>query len=185
MAFVDFGLVLAALAAATFVAGRSSDETGGRLELLLSTPLTRQRWGAASGIGVWLAITVAIGLLAVSIGAGVALAGSDPVQPTIGTLDLAAYAVAMAGIGLAVGGLARSSLAAPAVVVVGIGTFLVDILAQGLRLPDWVHQLALSAHMGEPMVGTWDLAGLLACLTLAIGGLAVGAWGMRRRDIGA
>lgn len=185
MAFVDFGLVLAALAAATFVAGRSSDETAGRLELLLSTPLNRDRWAIASGIGVWLATASTIALLAVSIGIGVAIAGSDPAQPMVGTLALALYGTAMAGVGLAVGGLTRSSLAAPAVVVVGIGTFLVDILAQALRLPDWVRQLALSSHMGEPMVGTWDVAGVLACLALAIGGLALGAWGMRRRDIGS
>ena len=77
----------------------------------------------------------------------------------------------MAGIGLAVGGLTRSSFAGPAVVVVAIGTFLVDILGEALRLPDWFRQLALSSHMGEPMVGTWDAAGLLACLVLAVGGL--------------
>ena len=183
MAFVDFGLVLAALAAATFVAGRSSDETAGRLELLLSTPLTRARWAIASGIGIWLAVATTVVLLAASIGIGVAVAGSDPAQPIVGTLALALYGAAMVGVGLAVGGLTRSLLAGPAVVVVGIATFLVDILGQALRLPDWVQQLALSSHMGEPMVGRWDSAGVLACLILAIGGLALGAWGMRRRDV--
>ncbi len=183
MAFVDFGLVLAGLAAATFVAGRSSDETGGRLELLLATPLTRVRWAITSGIGVSLAVAVAVALLAASVGIGVGLSGSEAVQPMIGTIALALYGAAMAGIGLAVGGLTRSSLAAPAVVMVAIGTFLVDILAQALRLPDWVRQLALSSHMGEPMVGSWETAGILACLTLAIGGLLLGAWGMNRRDV--
>ncbi len=122
-------------------------------------------------------------LLAVSIGAGVAAAGSDPAQPVVGAAALALYGAAMAGVGLAVGGLTRSSLAAPAVVVVGIGTFLVDFLTEALRLPDWVQQFALSAHMGQPMIGTWDPAGVVACVVLSIGGLAVGAWGMRRRDV--
>lgn len=183
LAFVDFGLVLAAMAAATFVAGRASDESGGRLELLLSTPLTRARWSITSGIGVWLAVVVSIAVLAVSIGIGVVMAGNDPVQPVLGALALALYGIAMAGIGLAVGGLTRASFAAPTVVVVGIGTSLVDILADALRLPDWVRQLALSAHMGEPMVGRWDATGVVACLILAIGGLALGVWGMRRRDV--
>jgi ABC-2 type transport system permease protein len=183
LAFVDLGLILAALAAATFVAGRSSDETGGRLELLLSTPLTRDRWSIASGIGVWLAIATTIALLAVSIGIGVALAESDPWQPMVGAVALALYGAAMAGVGLAVGGLTRSSLAAPTVLVVGIGTFLVDFLAQALKLPDWVRQFALSSHMGEPMVGRWDEAGVVACLALAIGGLGLGVWGMRQRDV--
>jgi ABC-2 type transport system permease protein len=183
LAFVDLGLILAALAAATFVAGRSSDESGGRLELLLSTPLTRVRWSVATGIGVWLATATTIVMLATAIGVGVGLVGTDPVNPVTGTTVLALYGAAMAGVGLAVGGLTRPSWAAPAVVVVAIGTFLVDLLGQALRLPDWFQQLALSTHMGEPMVGTWDAAGIVACLTLAIGGLALGTWGVRRRDI--
>jgi ABC-2 type transport system permease protein len=184
LAFVDFGLVLAGLAAATFVAGRSSDETGGRLELLLATPLTRARWAIASGIAVASAIVIAIALLAASIGAGVGLSGSDPVQPMVGSIALALYGMAMAGIGLAAAGLTRSSAAGPVVVAVAVGTFLVDILAQALRLPDWVRSLALSSHIGQPLVGSWDLVGIVACLVLAVGGLVIGAWGMSRRDVG-
>jgi ABC-2 type transport system permease protein len=183
MAFIDFGLVLAGLAAATFLAGWSSDESTGRTELLLTTPLTRARWAIASGTAVWLTVALAIALLALSMAAGVALAGSDPVPAAVGSLALVLYGTAMAGIGLAVGGLTRSSLAAPVVVAVAIGTFLVDIFAQALRLPDWVRQLALSSHMGEPLVGTWDAVGIVACVMLAVGGLIVGAWGMRRRDV--
>lgn len=183
MAFVDLGLILAALAAATFVAGRSSDETSGRLELLVTTPLSRVRWAIASGLAVWVAIAVTVAILATSIGVGVAIAGSEPMQPLVGSLALATYGMAMSGIGLAVGGLTRSSYAGPAVLVVAIGTFLVDILAQALRLPDWIRQLALSSHMGQPMIGSWDGAGLLACLMLAVGGLLLGAWGLSRRDV--
>jgi putative exporter of polyketide antibiotics len=90
----------------------------------------------------------------------------------------------MAAYGLAVGGLFGASYAGPAVAVLAIGTFLVDILGPALRLPDWLQQLALSAHMGEPMVGMWDVAGVAACLILAVGGLIVGAWGLDRRDVG-
>jgi hypothetical protein len=35
-------------------------------------------------------------------------------------------------------------------------TYLVDLLAPPFKLPDWVHELALTAHMGQPMVGAWD-----------------------------
>jgi len=52
-----------------------------------------------------------------------------------------------------------------------------------LKAPDWIHQLALTAHMGQPMVGAWDPAGIVACLVLAVGGLLLGGVGMRRRDI--
>jgi putative exporter of polyketide antibiotics len=72
----------------------------------------------------------------------------------------------------------------PAVVAYSIGTFLLDLLAPALRLPDWIGQLALTTHLGEPMVGRWDLPGIVACVVLAAGGLAIGAWGMNRRDVG-
>jgi len=185
LAFADFGFVLIGLAAATFIAARSSDETSGRLELQLATPLTRARWAVTSGTAVWLAIALVIVLLAAAVALGVASVGQDPVTPALGTLVLALYGAALAGIGVAVAGLIRASVAAPAVLVIAIGTFLIDLLAPALRLPDWVQQLALTAHLGEPMVGAWDGAGIVVCLVLAIGGLAVGAWGMSRRDVGA
>jgi putative exporter of polyketide antibiotics len=66
-----------------------------------------------------------------------------------------------------------------------VATYLVDLLAPALKLPDWVHQLALTAHMGQPMVGSWDVGGVVACLALAACGVALGAWGMTRRDVNA
>src|SRR5262245_48410246 len=44
LVFLEFGLVLFGLAAATLVAGWASEETSGRLELILSNPLSRARW---------------------------------------------------------------------------------------------------------------------------------------------
>ena len=185
LAFADIGFVLIGLAAATFIAARSSDETSGRLELQLATPLTRVWWAAASTAGVWLAITLATVLLAFAVGFGVASVGQDPVTPALGTLVLALYGAALAGIGVAVAGISRASFAMPIVLAVTIGTFLIDLLVPVLRLPDWMGQLALTSHLGEPMVGAWGGAGMLACVILAISGLLVGAWGMGRRDVGA
>ena len=181
--FVDMGLLLVGLAAATFVAGWASDESRGRFELLLTTPLTRARWALASGVGVGLAILVSVAIVAIALAIGVGTTGDDPVRPAIGLVAVALYGGAMAGTGFAVGGLAHPSLAAPTVVAVTIGTFLIQVLAPALRLPDWVAQLALSGHMGHPLVGSFDPAGLGACLVLAVGGLLVGAWGLRRRDV--
>ncbi len=184
LAFADLGFVLIGLAAATFVAGRSSDESAGRLELQLATPLTRARWALASGAAVWLAVALVTVLLGAAIAAGVASLGQDPVTPAAGMLVLALYGAALAGIGVAVGGLFGPALAAPAVLVMAIGTFLLDLLAPALRLPEWVAQLALTTHLGEPVIGSWEPVGMLACLALALGGLAMGARGMSRRDVG-
>jgi ABC-2 type transport system permease protein len=184
LAFADIGFVLLGLAATTFIAGRSSEETAGRLELQLATPLTRARWAVASGVATWLAVAVVAVLLAGAIALGVASVGQDPVTPAVGTLVLALYGIALAGVGIGVGGWFGPAFAAPAVLVVAIGTFLLDLLGPALRLPDWVAQLALTTHLGEPMIGSWDVAGIVAYLVLAVGGLAIGALGMSRRDIG-
>lgn len=182
--FVDFGLIFAGLAAATLVSGWASDEGSGRLELLLATPLTRIRWAVSSGIGVWVGIVVLTAVAAGGIAIGAASVGGDVATPTLGTLVLGLYAAALAGIGFAVGGLFGTGYAGPTVAVVTILTWLVGFLAPDLNLPDVFHQIALSAHMGKPMVGVWDAGGIAACVLLAVGGLALGALGTRRRDIG-
>ena len=184
LAFADIGFLLIGLATATFIALRSSDETSGRLELQLATPLTRVRWAAASGLAVCLAILLVTGLLAAAVALGVASVGQDAATPAMGMLVLAAYGAALAGIGVAVAGVVRASLAAAVVLAVTVGTFLIDLLVPILRLPEWLGQLALTTHLGEPMVGAWDGAGMIACLTLALGGLLLGSWGMSRRDVG-
>ena len=183
LAFVGFGFIIAGFAAATLVGGWASDETSGRLETLLTTPLARSRWAIGGGLGVLAAVAVMTVVFAAGIGLGSAMTGGDVMTPVLGSVVLGLYAAALVGVGLAIGGF-RASIAGEGVAVVVIVTFLVDLLAPALRLPDWVHQLALSAHMGQPMVGVWDWAGIAACLVLAFGGIAVSGWAMGRRDVG-
>ena len=184
LAFIQLGFIVVGFAAATFVSAWGSDETSGRLEMLLATPLARGAWAIRSGIGVFLALILMTAVIAVLVGIGAATTASDALTPMIGTITLGLYAAALAGIGFAVGGLIRSSIAAEIVALVVTATFLIDLLAPALKLPDWVHQLALTAHMGRPMVGVWDAGGIVACLVIAIGGLLIGGWGVSRRDIG-
>jgi len=69
------------------------------------------------------------------------------------------------------------------VALVVVATYLIDLLSPALSLPNWFHQIALTSHLGQPMVGQWDPVGVVACIVLAVGGLAVGGWGLRSRDI--
>jgi ABC-2 type transport system permease protein len=183
IAVLQIGYIFAGFAAWNLVGGWASDESSRRLELVLTTPLARARWALTSGLGVFLAIAIMNLVLALAVGAGAALGGSDPRTPTLGTVVLGLYAAGLAGVGLAIGGLWRASIAAEAVVAIVIVTFLVDLLGPALQLPGWVAQLALTAHLGQPMVGSWDWAGMAVCVILAFGGLALSAWGINRRDI--
>jgi ABC-2 type transport system permease protein len=185
LVFVDFGLIVIGIAAATLVAGWASDESSGRLEVLLSTPLTRAKWVLHSGLGVFLAIAVIVTFVAAAAGLGAASVGNDPIQPFVGSYVIALYGLALAGVGIAMGGLVRPGLAAPVVLGLTVAMFLDTILALALRLPSWVADLALGTHYGKPIVGIWDPVGIVASLVLAIGGLGVGAWGLARRDVRA
>jgi ABC-2 type transport system permease protein len=181
--FIEFGLVLAGLAAATLVAGWASDETSGRLELLLASPLARARWVATGGLGTFAGIGVIVALAALGIAIGAATVGGDVATPAVGTLSLGLFALAMAGVGIAVGGLVGSRFAAPAVALLTVVTWFIDIVGPALHLPDPVHQLALTAHYGLPMVGRWDAVGIVASIVIALAGLALGTWGFARRDL--
>jgi ABC-2 type transport system permease protein len=179
---IQLEYIVVGFAAATLVSGWASDETSGRLEMLLSTPLARPRWAILSGLGVFATIVVMAAIMAVCVGIGAAAAGSDALTPMAGSIVLGLYAAALAGVGFAVGGW-RTSIAAEIVALLVVAMYLIDLIAPALQLPDWVHQLALTSHLGQPMVGRWDVVGVVACLAIAIFGLAAGGWGMRRRDI--
>ena len=183
LVFVEMGLIVVGFAAATFVSRWASDEESGRLETLLTTPLSRSRWVVAGGVAALLAVAITTALFALGIGLGAAFAGSDLLVPVTGTLPLGLDAAAMVGIGFAVGGLIGTAWAAEMVAAFVILTFLVGLLAPALKMPDWVAQLALSAHLGQPMIGVWDPVGMVVCAAIAAGGIALGAWGVQRRDV--
>lgn len=181
--FVQLFYIAAGFAAATFVAKWASDETDGRLEQILATPLTRARWVVAGAIGALIADAVMTLIFALAIAAGGASGDLAVGTAMLGSASLGLYAAAIIGVGVAVGGMWRASLAGEIAAVLVVATYLIDLLAPPLNLPDWVHQLALTSHMGQPMIGAWDAVGIVACLAIAIGGVSLGAAGMRRRDV--
>jgi len=181
--YIQMLFIVAGYAGATFVSRWASDETEGRLEMVLATPLARARWVIAGGVGAVGAVVVMTVLLAIGIGIGASSSGVEAGTAMAGSVALGLYALAAIGVGIAVGGVWRTSLAAEVAAVLVTATFLVDLLAPPLELPDWFHRLALTANMGQPMMGSWDLAGVGACVAILVGGVAVGAWGFARRDV--
>ena len=181
--YAELFYIAAGLAAATFVSKWASDETDGRLEEILSVPLSRARWVVAGGVAAILAVVLATVIVALGIGLGASAGGATAGDAMVGTASLGLFAIAIVGVGVAIGGLWRTSLAAEIAAVVVVATYLIDLLAPALKLPDWFHQLALTAHFGQPMLGQWDVAGVVACLVVGIGGILLGAWGLGRRDV--
>jgi ABC-2 type transport system permease protein len=183
LGFVSTGFIIAGFAGSILASGWGSDETGNRLEVVLSAPVNRARWAILGGLGALGAVGVMTVIAAIGIALGSSLTGGDILTPTVGTVVIGLYAAAVTGIGIAFGGLFRASIAGEVTAAVVIFTFLVDLLAPALQLPDWVHQLALTSHLGQPMLGTWDWTGVVACLAIALGGVLVAGWGLSRRDV--
>jgi ABC-2 type transport system permease protein len=181
--YMELLYIAAGFGAATFVSKWASDETEGRLEMFLATPLARAKWVVAGGIAAILAVVLMTLLFAAGVGLGALSGGIAPGDAVIGSAALGIYAMAIVGIGVAIAGLWRTSAAAELAAVAVVITYLVDLVAPPLKLPDPIHQLALTAHMGQPMIGVWDPVGLVACVTIGVGGVLLGAWGIRRRDI--
>jgi ABC-2 type transport system permease protein len=184
LAFFSEAILVITLAAGTFVAGWASDETERRLEVVLGAPVSRTSWTIRSASAVLVAIVVMTVVMAAGVAVGAATQTGDIVGPVVGLSALGLYGMALAGIGLAVGGLVRPSLAAPVTVIVGMAFYLLDLIGSILDLPDFIVDLALNRHLGRPILGVYDWPGMVLCAALAIGGVLVCAWGMRRRDIG-
>jgi ABC-2 type transport system permease protein len=184
LSFFAFASLMAGLAGATFLAGWASDEGRRRLDVVLSAPISRTGWAIRTGAALVVAIALLVVVTGVFVAIGVASQDGDLVTPLAGSAILGLAAAGFLGIGFAAGGLVRSSLAAPVAAFVVIATFVLDTLGTALDLPDAVLDLSIYRHLGQPMVGTYDAAGIVAALVMAVGGVLVGAWGLQRRDVG-
>jgi ABC-2 type transport system permease protein len=181
--YAELLFIAAGFAAVTFVSRWASDEEEGRLEMALTSPLTRSRWVISGGVAALLAVAATTLLFAAGVGVGAAIGGLDAGNALVGCASLGLYAAAIVGVGVAVGGVWRTSLAGEIAAVIVVVTYLLDLVVPAVGLPDWLRQLALTSHFGKPMVGEWDMVGVVACIGIAAGGILLGASGMRRRDV--
>ena len=186
LAFFSEAILFVSIATSTLVGGWASDEGERRLELLLSVPITRVGWALRSSLAVMVGIVVLTAIMVggVLLGTATQAAARDYGQLAAGVSVLGLYAMAIAGIGLAVGGLVRPGLAAPVALIVALAFFLWELIGSIAGFPDELLDLALQRHLGQPILGQYDWPGMAICAALAIGGIVLCAVGMRRRDIG-
>jgi putative exporter of polyketide antibiotics len=145
--------------------------------------MSRTRWVISGGIAGLLAVVVMTVLFASGIAIGSAGGGLAAGDAVLGTAALGLFAAAVVGIGFAIGGVWKTSLAAELAAVFVVVTYLIQLIAPVFKAPDWITNLALTVHYGLPMAGQWDVWGVIGSLVIAVGGILIGAWGIRRRDV--
>lgn len=185
--YVSFTLYFCSVVAVGFVVQAATrphaEESAGRAEPVLATPVSRLRWllaqlAVALGGGV-------VALLAIGLGMGVAYAASagdaGKLAPVVGAA--LAYAPALwvfAGIAALLFGLVprATGWTWAALGVVGF----LAILGPLLQLPGWVYDVSPFEHLPKLPADSVSAVPLLALSAIAAALLAAGAWGFRRRD---
>ncbi len=183
LAIFAFLVLVVGLAAATLVAAWASEERDGQLEQVLAAPLSRTTWVLRSGLAVLVAALVMGAVVGLGPALGAAVQGDPFVTLLGGGLVLGIYGAALVGVGFVVAGLGWPSLAGPVVAGLTLAFYLFDLIGSILRLSDDVMNLTFNRHLGKPMIGVYDVGGLVFCAVLAVGGLLFAAFLYRRRDL--
>jgi putative exporter of polyketide antibiotics len=177
-------LLLISLFVAVQVNGWAADDAEGRLEMILSAPVSRARvvLERIAAVVLACAVVVAVSSIAVYLTAsstGISLPGGRFVFASAAVLPVA---YAFSGIGHALVGWR------PRVAVAAIGTLaVVGYFAQQFtplfQWPDWVNNISLYALYGTPMSKD-DWGGIATLIGIGAIGTVVAIVAMRRRDVG-
>ena len=186
--FLWFGIFQALLAvfAITQVARWSGDDNEGRLETVLSAPISRTRVVLERALALVLrtAILIAATSLALALGTQTAQIQLDPASLARASLVLVPFGVSFAAIGAVLAG--RVPRATVAVLTAfAFGSYLLTELGPLLRWPAWALRLSIFSLYGAPLSGGVDWTGLWIMSAVTLMGFAAGAVLMQRRDVGS
>ncbi|MEV7189533.1 ABC transporter permease [Kitasatospora sp. NPDC093102] len=180
-----FGMV-ASVYAVQAVLRMRAEESSGRAEPLLATPVSRLRWAGGHLVHPVLgsAVLLAAGGAATGIGAGAAV--GDPVgrlgRCLVAALVQLPVVWVMTGFAVAVVGLLPRR--EPAVWGVSALVLLIGYLGPALDLNHWIMDLTPFQHLPRLPGGSLQWAPLLWLTLLATGLAGTGLAGLRRRDVG-
>jgi len=188
LSFLWFGFAQLLLAgfAITQVARWSAEDTDGRLELILSNPVSRAQ------VVIERAVVVGLGALLISAVSGVAVGlesqnqsiALDPRRLAEATLMLVPFTLVFA----AVGALLAARFPRATVGILGVYAFASYLMLQFgpiFKLSDWLQNLSPFKLFGQPLTEGIDTTGLAIMLAIVIVGFAASAILMQRRDVGA
>ncbi|NNM46486.1 ABC transporter permease [Knoellia koreensis] len=159
-----------------------AEESAGRAEVVLATPVSRWSWLASHAViatlgSIWLLAVAGLGA-GLSAGAASDRGVGDLLPAALATWPAVAVCVALTV--LLFGLLPRLSAAAWALLAFFV---LVGEFGAILSLPDWALKASPFDHLGTLPGGDANAAGLVGLLVLAVVVAATGAAAFRRRDL--
>jgi ABC-2 type transport system permease protein len=183
--FGIFQLLLAAYAIAQ-VARWASDDNEGRLEMVLSAPVSRTRvvLERAATLVIGTSLVVGFSSLAFYYGAhasNINVQAGDLLQASLAAIPFGASFAA-------VGALLASRVPRQTVIVLAtvvFASYIITQLGPLLKWPDWVMRLSLLSLYGNPLANGIDWTGLWILIAVCVAGFGLGAVLLQRRDVGA
>ena len=181
-----FAQLLMAGFAITQVARWTAEDSDGRLELVLSNPISRVR------VVVERLIALTFGALIIAAVSGVAVG----IEAHSQSIDLNHERLADASLLLvpftlvfgAIGALLASRIPRATVGILGafaFASYLTVQLGPIFKVPTWMQDISAFKLFGQPLTSGVDQTGLVVMLLIVIAGLVASAMVMERRDIGA
>lgn len=179
-------LALGYLAVRAVASGLAGAAETGRLDVLLSAPVSRSRLCAAGFLAtaVELAAVLAVSWLLTMAGSALAGAGLDAGPAAAGFASVWPLALLFAGLGIVVCGFSlRTSVVTGSVAGVLVAMYVVDLVGKLDPELDWVRYASVFKYYGNAIEDGIDPLAFGGVTVAAIALAALGAWLFERRDI--
>jgi len=181
-------LAVGYLAVRSVAAGLSGAAESGRLDVLLSAPLSRRRLVACgfAATAVELAAILAVGLLLTALGSLLAGAGLSFTKALAGFANVWPLALLFAASGILVTGWSlRTSVVTGSVAGVLVAMYVADLIGRLDTGLDWVRYGSVFRYYGRAIEEGIDPLSFFGITAVAVACVALGALLFERRDLAA
>jgi ABC-2 type transport system permease protein len=179
-------LALGYLAVRSIASGLSGAAETGRLDVLLSAPVSRSRLVASGFLAtaIELAAVLTVSLLLTMIGSWLAGAGLAFGPALAGFANVWPLALVFAGLGVIVTGLSlRTSVVTGSVAGVLVAMYVVDLVGRLDTSLDWIRYGSVFRYYGTAIEDGIDPVAFCGVVAVALGLAAFGAVLFERRDL--
>ncbi|HEX6153028.1 MAG TPA: ABC transporter permease subunit [Solirubrobacterales bacterium] len=181
-------LALGYLAVRAVASGLAGAAESGRLDVLLSAPVSRTRLCAAGFIAtaIELAAVLAITAALTGIGSLISGAGLDAGPTAAGFANVWPLALLFAGLGIvACAWSLRTSIVTGAVAGVLVGMYVIDLVGKLDPGLDWLRHASVFRYYGNAIEDGIEPFAFVGVTAMAVLLAAMGGWLFERRDISA